>query len=460
MSSDVQDVLIIGGGPAGSTAATFLARQGFSVTLLEKEKFPRDHVGESLLPFCHKLFNELGVLDQMKQECVRKPGVRFVDRDGYTFTTWCFDRVIKDETYLSFQVNRADFDLLLLENSRKNGATVLEQHKVERVNLDSPDNIIELRATGPEGPRTFHGRFLLDCSGRNAFLASGWGQRKKFPELDRTAIWTHMKGGQLRGGLEEGLSLIIYVGGEKKGWIWIFPLGANWMTVGTVMNNDYIRQEKAKFEKEGSGDWRMSLFLQELGYSSFASDVIKDHRITMPLLTEGDYSYFSETKYGSNYAMIGDAGTFIDPIFSSGVYLAMNSAKLISKSVATILTSGNGDSKQPLEETYTKVVGAYKLIFKLIMFFYSAGSLNLAQMGGASNLIVEEHKNAMAVGHFLLAGDFFERYDDYAKVIDLFRNPRIYETYKKMVINRPDFEAESCHTDPNVIFHGLKPHDV
>lgn len=456
MKEEIQDVLIIGGGPAGSTAATFLARQGFSVTLLEKEQFPRDHVGESLLPFCHNLFQEIGILDKMKKNFVRKPGVRFVDRDGEMFTTWCFDRVIKDDTYLSFQVNRADFDLLLLENSIQNGATVLQRHKVEKVDLEAPDKIVRLQASGPDGPRSFAGRFLLDCSGRNAFLASGSGQRKKFAELDRTAIWTHYKGGQLRGGLEEGLSLIIYVGGEKKGWIWIFPLGPNWLTVGVVLNNQYIRQQKAKLESDGSKDWQMSLFEQELAYSSFAQRVIEGHAPTMPLLVEGDYSYFSETKYGSNYAMIGDAGTFIDPIFSSGVYLAMNSARLVSKGVSATLKGTQEEGKAAMDEAYRKILGAYKLIFKLIMFFYKTDTLNFAQMESASPLLTEQHRDAMAVGHYLLAGDFFERYDDYAKVIDLFQNERIYEGYKRLVLNRPDFQAASCKTDPAVVFHGLK----
>src|SRR5690606_20772279 len=105
-NGDIQDVLIIGGGPAGSTAGTYLARQGHRVTILEKEKFPRDHVGESLLPFCYKLLEDLGVLEQMKAMFVRKPGVRFVDTNGVLHTTWCFSHVIHDETYLSFQVAR------------------------------------------------------------------------------------------------------------------------------------------------------------------------------------------------------------------------------------------------------------------------------------------------------------------------------------------------------------------
>src|SRR5438105_6509542 len=114
---DARDVIVIGGGPAGSTAASLLARQGHSVLLLEKERFPRDHVGESLLPFCFSLFENLGVREQMDRRFVRKPGVRFLHRDGTTSTTWCFSHVIPDETYLSYQVNRAEFDLMLLENA-------------------------------------------------------------------------------------------------------------------------------------------------------------------------------------------------------------------------------------------------------------------------------------------------------------------------------------------------------
>jgi flavin-dependent dehydrogenase len=134
-SNGLQDVIIIGGGPAGSTAASFLAMKGRRVTLLEKEKFPREHVGESLLPFCYKTFEALGVLDEMKRLFVRKPTVRFTTIDGTRSTNWCFNHVIKDESFLSFQVDRKIFDMVLLDNSRRLGAAVREQTRVNEVSL-------------------------------------------------------------------------------------------------------------------------------------------------------------------------------------------------------------------------------------------------------------------------------------------------------------------------------------
>jgi flavin-dependent dehydrogenase len=315
------------------------------------------------------------------------------------------------------------------------------------VNLDRPDGLVEVRAVGPNGERQTHlARFLVDCSGRNAFLASSKGIRKKYAELDRTAFWTHYSDAPLAGGLEEGLSLILYLGGEKKGWIWIFPLGLNRLTVGVVLNNEYIRAQRAKFNSEGVKDWQMALFEQELSYSPFAGRLLENAQVLQPLVVEGDYSYYSETKYGENFAMIGDAATFIDPIFSSGIYLAMNSARLVSAAIHQKLDMPPGEgSMEPLDAAYAKINGAYKMVFKLITFFYTPNVINFAQMESATDLVHQQHQNAMATGHFLLAGDFFDRYDTYGQVVDSLRKPNVYEIYKKMVLERSDFQTTTCH---------------
>jgi flavin-dependent dehydrogenase len=178
--------------------------------------------------------------------------------------------------------------------------------------------------------------------------------------------------------------------------------------------------------------------------------------MSTPLLVEGDYSYFSETKYGANYAMVGDAAQFIDPIFSSGVYLAMRSAQLVSNAVHQRFEAGAEAGQAELKLAYDKIAGAYRLILKLITFFYDAGAINFAQMESAVEAIHQEHEHAMAVGHYLLAGDFFERYEHYGSVIDALRKPHLYEYYKEDVLGRVQLQATSCDADPAVVFHRLQ----
>src|SRR5437867_8069228 len=215
------DVIVIGGGPAGSTAASLMARHGHDVVLFEKERFPRDHVGESLLPFCYRLFEDLGVRPEMDKRFVRKPGVRFVNKSGQVATTWCFSHVIADDTFLSYQVNRADFDLMLLNNTRRNGAEVREGTRASNFDLSDPDKVL-VESVDAEGNEEVHAaRFLIDASGRDAMVASKNGWRSPREELDRTALWSHWEGVTMTGGLEEGLSMIVYIGEEKKGWIWV-----------------------------------------------------------------------------------------------------------------------------------------------------------------------------------------------------------------------------------------------
>ena len=452
----IQDVVIIGGGPAGSTAAAFLSMQGHRVTVLEKEKFPREHVGESLLPFCYSILEQLGVLDQLADRFVRKPGVRFIDVDGSHETTWCFGHVIKDESYLSFHVLRCEFDQILLNNAARLGATVHEETAVQSVKLDRDDGIVEVRARGADGePETYRGRFLIDASGRDTFLANRNGWKKPHQELDRVAFSTHWVGGKYIEGIEEGLLQIVYLGGNKKGWIWVIPVGRDRLSIGVVLNNSYIRTRKSRLTADGVKDWQSALYRHELKSSPFVADVIENAETLMPLMVNGDYSYTMVKKYGKNFAMIGDASTFIDPIFASGIYLSTNSARLVAQALHKKFTQAEDEGDRALEEAYGKINGAYQLVDKAIRLFYHPDAINFAQIGSASGFLHERQKNALAVGHYLLAGDFFDRHESYSKFIDLLQDPTMFRRYQKTVLEREELQASTCGLQPVEVFHRL-----
>jgi flavin-dependent dehydrogenase len=264
MSPHTYDFLIIGGGPTGSSAAIYLRRKGYHVLVLERERFPRQHVGESLLPFCYPIFQELGVLDEMKKRFVRKPGARFTSHDGRQSSTWCFRNIIQDESYLSFHVVRADFDKLLLDHAKMHGAEVREEMKVTHANLVRPDGIVELKATGASGEEhEFRGRFLIDATGQDTFLARRLGDKHSYQELDRIAFLTHWKGAEYEQGINVGLLQICYLPHYKNGWFGIQPVGKDRLSVGLIISRKYLKQQKAKFRDAGITDWQMQLYMQE-----------------------------------------------------------------------------------------------------------------------------------------------------------------------------------------------------
>lgn len=453
MDSDsrLRDVIVIGGGPAGSTAAALLARRGHDVLLLEKEKFPREHVGESLLPFSFTLLRDLGVLEEMESRFVRKPGVRFVDRYGKAATTWCFGHVIEDPSYLSFQVIRGEFDQVLLENARELGAEVREQVRVTETDLTDPDRV-RVEAVAEDGRKQTHNaRFLIDASGRDAFVGARNGWRKPREELDRTAIWSHWRVKELAGGLEEGLSMILYMGEEKKGWIWVFPLGRDRVTAGVVMQNSYMREQRKLLEAAGQSDWKQALMMQELEQSPFVSKLLDGAPQIMPVQVNGDYSYEVTNHFGTNYAMIGDARGFIDPIFSSGVFLSMKTAFLVTDAVHTKFTESDVSGSEQMVRAYELVTGAYKFVHRMIRLFYNPHATSWAEVGEGGE-VHRRHQSAMAAGHFVLSGDFFENQAKYNTFFDMLEDPRKFQVCKRLVIDRPGFNRQSCETPLDLVF--------
>jgi flavin-dependent dehydrogenase len=450
------DVIVIGGGPAGSTVGALLARAGHDVLLLEKAKFPREHVGESLLPFCYWLFQDLGLLDDLKGRFVRKPGVRFLDgRSGAPqSTTWCFNHVIDNPSYLSFQVARGEFDHLLLRNAIRLGVEVREQTKVKDIDVESASDTVGVQAVDEGGnEKTYRASFLIDASGRDAFIGAKYGWRRLREEHDRTAIWSHWGGVKLAGGLEEGLSLILYMGEEQKGWIWVFPLSEDRVTAGFVAQNSYIRDRRKQLIEGGSCDWEHDLCMQELNKSPFVRELLAGATRKLPILINGNYSYEVRNHYGTNYAMVGDARGFVDPIFSSGVFLSMKSAYLVSDAVNHQLTNKLVGENQMMKTAYDKITGAYNFVHRMIRLFYNPHALTWAE-AGADGTSHKDHESALAAGHYMLSGDFFENYGKYDEFFKTLEDPRTFRRYKQYVIDRQTFHTQ-CNTRWEEVFGGL-----
>lgn len=437
--SGLRDVVVIGGGPAGSTAGAILAQHGRDALVLERDTFPREHVGESLLPYCFPLFDRLGVREVMEALFVRKPTVRFVTHDGSRYTNWCFNHVIHDPSYLSFQVDRKVFDHVLLTNAARLGADVRTRTKVTDVRIEA-DRVV-VTAAGPEGEQVHEARYLVDCSGRASFLASRNGWRTTDRPYDRTALWTHFDGVTMTGGLEEGASLIVYLGGDKRGWIWVFPLGPDRITVGVVLETAYLRDRKRELAAEGVEGWAEALFAAEIGLSPFVSAMVEGAAQVMPVRAEGDYTYDSSVKRGPRFQLVGDAGRFIDPIFSSGVFLSAKSAWLVADALHQMLPSLDDDA--PMVEARAKIDGAYSFVFRLIESFYHPRAISWA---GARTFVAEhrEHEAAMDAGRSILAGDFFENHAKYHAFLDLLQDPHYYDLYRESITERPTVNVPSC----------------
>jgi flavin-dependent dehydrogenase len=307
------DVLVVGGGPAGSTIAALLAERGHDVMLLEKSKHPRFHIGESLLPMNMPLFEQLGVADEIRQIGMVKLGAEFVSPWHGDPVMINFDEAWDNTCSLAYQVRRSDFDLILFRNAIKKGARAFEQHRVTAIEFQDSGATATVVDADRQTKR-IRAKFLVDASGRDTFLSDHFGIKHKNKKHNSAAIFGHFEGAtRLPGEVQGNISLFWF----DHGWFWFIPLSDGATSVGATCWPYYMKTRKTDVTQ---------FFMDTIAQCPALAERLKDARLVSPVTATGNFSYWSERSSGRNYIMLGDAFAFIDPVFSSGVFLAMNSA--------------------------------------------------------------------------------------------------------------------------------------
>jgi flavin-dependent dehydrogenase len=334
MAADLDcEVLVMGGGPAGSTAATLLSRLGRKVILLEKAHHPRFHIGESLLPMNLPLFERIGVLEKVESLGVFKPGADFEADNERGYNTFAFRRAIGNSPPHAYQVWRQDFDKMLFDHARATGADAREGHEVVAVEqVDSRRSNVEVRTEDGRGYR-ITAEYVVDATGRDTFLSSKKRLRRKNAEHQSAAIFGHFRGAECRPGEDAG-NISIYR--FDHGWMWMIPLPDGVMSIGAVCRPAYLKQRKGK---------TVEFFLETLRQNEGVRRRIGRAELMGEVRVTGNYSYDSAQMGGAGWVMIGDAFAFLDPVFSSGVYLAMSGAEQAVTVIDTAL-------REPWREAY------------------------------------------------------------------------------------------------------------
>ena len=308
------DVLVIGGGPAGSTLATLLARRGCDVHLLEKEHHPRFHIGESLLPANARLFDELGVRAEVEKIGMPKWGVEFVSphHDNESFVEFA-DALDKSQPY-AWQVRRADLDELLFRTAGTSGARTLEGHRARDVQFDAGGATVQVqRDDGSQA--TWRCRYLVDASGRDTLLAHKFKTKQKHPQHNSSALFGHFRNARrLEGKLEGNITIFWF----DHGWFWFIPLADGTTSIGAVVWPYYLKSRTKPVA---------DFFLDTIALCPPLAERLRDATLVDgQVQATGNYSYLGTSCTGERHALLGDAFAFVDPVFSSGVYLAMSSA--------------------------------------------------------------------------------------------------------------------------------------
>lgn len=410
------DVIVMGGGPAGSTLATILSREGRSVILFEKEVFPRHHIGESLMTDTYWTFERMGILEKLrKSPFVRKYSVQFANSGGRESRPFYFFEAIHHESAVTWQVTRAEFDKLLLDHAEEQGAKVHQGTAVKQVLFDGE------QATGVEvlmkdGSRQrFSAKVVVDATGQSAMLSNKFRWRVRDPKLKKAVLYSYFKGAARETNLDGGATLVLRTPQGSNGWFWYIPLENDITSVGVVADPEYLLK--------GRGQDLAKIYEEEIQKTEACRRRVADATRVDKIYSILDYSYRSKKNAGDGFIIIGDAYGFLDPIYSSGVLLALKMAELASDAIHDAFKNDDFSAER-LGQFQPILDQGIESMRKLVYAFYHEG-FSFAQF---LRKYPEQRTNVI---NLLIGGVFHDGVDDVYGPMSEFADipPPLYEEF-------------------------------
>ncbi|MDP2066154.1 MAG: NAD(P)/FAD-dependent oxidoreductase [Burkholderiaceae bacterium] len=320
------DVLVIGGGPAGSTVSSLLAERGHHVVVLEKAQHPRFHIGESLLPANLPLFEKMGIANEVQAIGMRKPGAEFFSTHHKRAQTFNFSDAWDKSMPHAYQVRRSEFDEILIRHASRKGVEVHEGCKVTAVNFPAAGGVHIVASNEDGTEQQWRARFVVDASGRDTFLANRFKTKIRNPKHNSAAVYAHFAQARRSEGPNEGNITIFWF---EHGWFWFIPLVNGHTSVGMVTWPYHMKTRNQRSLQQ--------FLLDNIALNTALAERLQNASLVSPAEATGNFSYASQSTHGPNYLLLGDAYAFIDPVFSSGVWLAMHSGVAGAEAIDTCL---------------------------------------------------------------------------------------------------------------------------
>jgi len=365
MNTNNFDVIVMGGGPAGSSVAGILAREGRKVILFEKEIFPRHHIGESLMTDTYWTFRRLGVLEKLKASpFVRKYSVQFANAAGKESRPFYFFEAVHHESAVTWQITRAQFDHLLIDHAAEQGAVVHQGVLVKQV-LFEGDQAVGVEVQMQDGTREkFFAKVVVDATGQSAMLSNKFRWRVRDPKLKKAVLYSYFKGAHREPDLNGGATLVLRTETGSNGWFWYIPLENDITSVGIVANPEYLVQ--------GRGQDLAKIFQEEIDKCEPVRKRVAEGTRVDKIYSILDYSYRSKHNAGNGFIIIGDAYGFLDPIYSSGVLLALKMAELAADAIHDAFNHDDFSAAR-LGQYQAKLDRGIESMRKLVYAFYNEG---------------------------------------------------------------------------------------